>query len=164
MLGSYRKHFHRKCPKISDLLINFDQTLIYLTHWGWVTHICVSKLTIIGSDNGLSPDRRQAIIRTNAEILPIGPLRTKLSDILIAIRIFSFKKMHLKMLSGKWRPRCLGLNVLMAELRNMHSENRTDILYIVHGPDMTTWHKYTHFYTVINIITSTVQFHPNNKC
>ena len=25
-----------------------------LTHWGWVTHICVSKLTIIGSENGLS--------------------------------------------------------------------------------------------------------------
>ena len=33
-----------------------------LTHWGRVTHICVGKLTIIGSDNGLSPERRQAII------------------------------------------------------------------------------------------------------
>ena len=33
-----------------------------LTHWGWVTHICVSNLTIIGSDNGLSPGRCQAII------------------------------------------------------------------------------------------------------
>ena len=33
-----------------------------LTHWGRVTHICVSKLTIFGSDNGLSPGRRQAII------------------------------------------------------------------------------------------------------
>ena len=33
-----------------------------LTHWGRVTHICVSKLIIIGSDNGLSPSRRQAII------------------------------------------------------------------------------------------------------
>ena len=32
-----------------------------LTHWGRVTHICVSKLTIIGSDNGLSPGGRQAI-------------------------------------------------------------------------------------------------------
>ena len=31
-----------------------------------MTHICVGKLTIIGSDNGLSPDRRQAIIWTNA--------------------------------------------------------------------------------------------------
>ena len=26
------------------------------THWGRVTHICLSKLTIIGSDNGVSPD------------------------------------------------------------------------------------------------------------
>ena len=33
-----------------------------LTHWGRVTHICVGKQTIIGSDNGLSPGRRQAII------------------------------------------------------------------------------------------------------
>ena len=30
---------------------------IYLTHWGRVTHICVGKLVIIGSDNGLSLDR-----------------------------------------------------------------------------------------------------------
>ena len=37
-----------------------------LTHWGRVTHICVCKLTIIGSDNGLSPGRRPAIIWTNA--------------------------------------------------------------------------------------------------
>ena len=28
-----------------------------LTHWGRVTHICVSKLTIISPDNGLSPER-----------------------------------------------------------------------------------------------------------
>ena len=47
-----------------------------LTHWDRVTHICSSKLTIIGSDNGLSPDRRQAIIWTNAGILLIGHLRT----------------------------------------------------------------------------------------
>ena len=42
-----------------------------LTYWGRVTHICVSKLNIIGSDNGLQPGRRQAIIRTNAGILLI---------------------------------------------------------------------------------------------
>ena len=33
-----------------------------------VTQLCVSKLTIIGSDNGLSPGRRQAIIWTSAGI------------------------------------------------------------------------------------------------
>ena len=83
-----------------------------LTHWGWVTHICVKKLTIIGSDNGLSPDRRQAIIWTNDGILLIGPLGTNFSEIFIGIHTFSFNKMHLKMSSGKCRPFCLGLNVL----------------------------------------------------
>ena len=52
-----------------------------LTHWGQVMPICVIKLTIIGSDNGLSPGRRQAIIWTNAEILLIWPLGTNFSDI-----------------------------------------------------------------------------------
>ena len=84
----------------------------HLTHWGRVTHICVSRLTIIGSDNGLSPDRRQAIIWTNAGLLLIGPLGTNFSEILIAIHTFSFKKIHLKMSSRKCRPFCLGLNVL----------------------------------------------------
>ena len=86
-----------------------------LTHWGRVTHIhvCVSKLTIFGLDNGLSPDRRQAIIWTNAGILLIGSLRTNFSEILIGILTFSFKKMHLKISSAKWRPFCFGLKVLM---------------------------------------------------
>ena len=75
-------------------------------------HIWVGKLTIIGSDNGLSPGRRQAIIWTNAGILLIEPLGTNFSEILIGIQIFSFKKMRLKMASAKWRPFCLGLNVL----------------------------------------------------
>ena len=84
----------------------------HLTHWGLVTHICVSELTIIGSDNGLSPGWRQAIIWTNAGILLIGSLGTNLSEILIKIYIFSFKTMHLKLSSGNWRPFRLGLNVL----------------------------------------------------
>ena len=87
--------------------------LFSLTHWGRVTHICVSKPTIIGSDNGLSPGRRQSIIWTNAGILLIGPLGTNFSEILIEIYTFSFKKIHLKMSSGKQRPFCLGLNALM---------------------------------------------------
>ena len=85
---------------------------LVLTHWGRVKHICVSKLIIIGSDNGLSPGRCQAIIWTNAGILLIGHLGTNFSEILIEICTFSFKEMYLKMSSGKWRPSCLGLNVL----------------------------------------------------
>ena len=78
-----------------------------------MTHICVRKLTIIGSDNSLSPDRRQAIIWTNAGILLIGPLGTNFSQILIEILTFSIKKMRLKVSSAKRRPFCLGLDVLM---------------------------------------------------
>ena len=90
-----------------------DQVNTCLTYWGPVTHICISKLTITGSDNGLSPGRRQAIIWTNAGILLIGPLGTNFSQVLIEIHKFSFKKMRLKVSSGKWRPCCLGLNVLI---------------------------------------------------
>ena len=77
-----------------------------------MTNICISDLTIIGSDNGLSPGRRQAIIRTNAGILLKRPLGTNFSEILIEILLFSFKKMRLKVSSAKRRPFCLGLNVL----------------------------------------------------
>ena len=90
--GGHTKHnclqdqanFHR-----SRNMVNFNSL-------SRMTHICVSKLTIIGSDNGLSPGRRQAIIWTNAGILLIRTLRTNFSDILSEIHGFSFTKMHLK--------------------------------------------------------------------
>ena len=83
-----------------------------LTHWGQVTHICLIKLTIIGSENGLSPGRHQAIIWTSAGILLIGTLGTNFSEILSEIHAFSFKKIRLKKSTAKWRPFCRGLNEL----------------------------------------------------
>ena len=53
VIGALLKIWHPKHLPVPDL---------YLTHEGRVTHICVGKLTIIGSDNGLAPGRRQAII------------------------------------------------------------------------------------------------------
>ena len=94
----------------NENLVNLN-VIASLTHWGRVTHICVSKPTTIGSDNGMWPGRRQAIIWTNAEILLIGSLGTNFSEILIENKTFSFKKIPLIMSSGKWRPFCLGLNV-----------------------------------------------------
>ena len=87
-----------------------------LNHWGWVTHICISKLTVIGSDNGLSPGGRQAIIWTNAGILFVQTLGRNFSETLSQMHTFSFKKMHLKMLSVKWWPFCLSLNVLILRI------------------------------------------------
>ena len=59
-----------------------------------MTHIYVSssKLTIIGSDNGLLPGRRQAIIWTSGGILLIRPIQTNFNEILIKIDTFSFLK------------------------------------------------------------------------
>ena len=89
-----------------------------LTHWGRVTHLCVSKLASIASDSGLSPGRRQAIIWNNAGLLLIGPLGTYFSEILIEIPTFSLKKICLKISSAKCRPFCLGLNVLTQDCDN----------------------------------------------
>ena len=75
----------------------WEWSLLLLTHQDRVMHICVSKLTIIGSDNGLSPGRRQVIIWTNTELLLIRTAGTNFSEILSEVHIVSFKKMHLKM-------------------------------------------------------------------
>ena len=93
----------RRCES-GAVIMRSNMTNYFLTHWGRATHICVGKLTTIGSDNGLSPGRRQAIIWTIAGILLIGPLGTNFSEISIGIQLFSLKKMHLKMSSAKWRP------------------------------------------------------------
>ena len=95
------RHFYWECPLTA-----------VLTHWGRATHICVGKLTIIGSGNGWSPGRRQAIVGTNAGILLIGPLGTNFSEISIEIQTFSLKHIRLKMSSAKCCSFRLGLNVL----------------------------------------------------
>ena len=51
-----------------------------LTHWGRVTHICVNKLTIISSDNGLSPSHYlnqcwEIVVWTTRNLLKWNPNR-----------------------------------------------------------------------------------------
>ena len=58
-------------------------------------YVLVNRVSI-GSDNGLSPIWRQAIIWTNARLLLIGPSWTNFSEILTKLQNFSFVKMHLK--------------------------------------------------------------------
>ena len=83
-----------------------------------VPHIYASLNRVsIGSDNGLSPIRRQAITWTNAGFLLNGLLRTNISEILIWILSFSSKKMRLKVSSAKRRPFFLGFNVLRIDRR-----------------------------------------------
>ena len=101
-----------KTLNFARLILQLSLSDLLLTHSSRVTHICVNKLTIVVWDNGLSPERRQAIIWTNARILLIGPFSRNFSEILIVIHTFSFNKMRLNMSSAKRRPFPLGPNVL----------------------------------------------------
>ena len=95
-----------------------------------MTHIYVSKLIIIGSDNGLLSGRRQAIIRANAGILLLGPLRTNFSEILIKSHKFPRTKMPLKVSSGKCRPFCLGF-IVLSDTYNPHANSIKKMIYTI---------------------------------
>ena len=84
-----REHCIGQTAWAAVIIMSWINMLRLEHYWGRVTHICLSKLTIIGSDNVLSPGRHQAIIRTNAGILLNGPLGTNFSEMLIK------KKNHL---------------------------------------------------------------------
>ena len=92
--------------------------LFIITSVSWFMHTknihrsIVSKLTITDSDNGLSPDRRQAIIWTNAGLLVIGPLGANFSGMLIEIYRVSVKKHAFENVVWQWPPFCLGFHVL----------------------------------------------------
>ena len=94
----------------------------------------ISKLTIIASDNGLVHGRRHAIILINAGTLLIGPLGAIFSEILI--RTFSLKKTYLKMSSAKWRPFCLGLNLLNTSFEWGFELSLTNVLTVVFHESM----------------------------
>ena len=94
-----------------------------LTHCDRVTHMWVGNLTNIGTDNGLSPGRNQAIIWTNVGILSIRPLGTNLSEFIFEIHKFWIKKMHLKRSSANWRSFFLSLNVLTGHRHNSDMGN-----------------------------------------
>ena len=71
---------------------------------------------IIGSDNGLSPIQRQAIIQDNAVLLSVDILGTFSFDILIKSQILSWIKMHMRVSSAKWPQFFLGLIVLGSQI------------------------------------------------
>ena len=76
---------------------------------GRMTHICVSKLTSIGSHNGMSPDRRQVVIWTNAGIFSIRTLETNSGEIVSEIksRENAFENVSWKMAALLSRPQCV---------------------------------------------------------
>ena len=95
------------------VILNAAEWRIYThthTHIYIYLYICVTKLSIIGSNNGLSPVRCQAIIWTNAGILLIEPLGTNWS---IFIDENAFQNVICEMASILSRPQCV--NVILAK-------------------------------------------------
>ena len=72
----------------------FSRTYTNVNSLGQSDGYMRGKLTTIGSDNGLSPVRRQAIIQTNTGILLIGPLGTNFGEILIEIQTSTVVTTH----------------------------------------------------------------------
>ena len=133
-------HIQHNCSSTGKVTLKDIKLIssLALTHWVPVMNICISKLTIIESDNDLSLGQCQAIIWTNAGILLIPILGTHFGEIFSKVHTFSFKKMHLKLLSVKWHPFCLCFNVL--------KHNRTQqTIHCIHD----SW--YVPFYTLTHL-------------
>ena len=120
----------------------------------------------IGSDNGLLPIWRQAIIWTNAALLSIGPSWTTFNEIWNKIRNLSLK-MHLKMSSVKWRPFCSGgdeltANVIHAANTVLYERASVKVESLVHP---WTWYDYCFKYLITfmqisqRLVSITWQFH-----
>ena len=93
----------------------WDTTIMYCSHWGRMTHICMrhwpgSSLAKLMACRllGTRPLPEPILIHCQLD----SGLWINFSKIIIEIRTFSLKIMHLKMSSAKCRPSYLALNVL----------------------------------------------------
>ena len=86
----------------------------FLTHWGRVTHICGGNLTIIGSDNGLSPSHYLNHCWNIVNWTPRNKLHWNFNrNSNIFIQENSLQNVACEMASI-----CLGLNVLINSTHN----------------------------------------------
>ena len=108
---------HRRALSWEDLMIPISKTRLKitfleshsdlpganeLTHWGLVMHNCYwigSSLVQILACHDYD------------DLLSTGRPGTNFSEIWVKTHQFSFKKMHLKMMTPKCQPFCLGVNV-----------------------------------------------------
>ena len=91
----YCHHLAFKCHTYTHTVLNYPP---YCRIYATVNHVS------IGSDNGLSPIRRQAIIWISSDLLSIRPSGTNFSEMITKIQKFSFTKMHMKISSAKRWP------------------------------------------------------------
>ena len=84
-----------------------------LTHWGQVTHICVSEPGHYCFVKWFEPVRRRAITRKNDNLFSVGPLETRFCEIIIKIQKPLSKKAHSKTRKRNWKchPQSVGQRV-----------------------------------------------------
>ena len=97
-----RIHYQLLLHVVINLLRASDAYIYHIYIDSIYIHIYVGNLTIIGSENGLAPTKRQAIIWSNAGILLFGPTETNLSELFnrnpyIFIKENVFEKVGCKM-------------------------------------------------------------------
>ena len=107
---------------------NYCFLWILLIHWGRVTHTCISKLTIVGSDTGLSPSHylnqcQDIVYRTLTNILQWNFNRNSY----IFIQENAYENAIWKMEALLSRPQCVNSlgpsNVHISDLGNTGSGN-----------------------------------------
>ena len=114
-----------------------------ITHWGRVTHICVGNLTSIGSYNGLSPGRRQAIIWTNAGIFVNWTLGNKLrwnfnQNSNIFFQENPFENVVWNIAAILSRPQCDNLSTILTSKYRPLISPCPHFRYSIAGPMMTS--------------------------
>ena len=130
-------------------MLKSRQLMVGSTHWGRVTHICVSKILTISSNNGLSPGRRQAIIWNDAGILGIGRLGINFSGILIEINILSCKKYYDDVKMGAIASQITSLTIVYsfvysdADQRKHQSSASLAFVWGIHRGPVNSPHKWS---------------------
>ena len=135
-----------------------------LTHWGRVTHICVSDLTSIGSDNGLMPGRHQVIIRTNAGILLIRPLGTNFSEFSVEILNIFIQENAFESVVCEKAAICFGLNELRysgdeIKCPTPHNSNEAHFIHQLPTMQWNLFFRRPHMAPVWSMNTSLIHYH-----
>ena len=106
--SNYYLFMPRRCRwNFKCVIFKHSSVISFLTYWGRIYASVI--YAIIGSDNGLSPARHQAVIWTNTSKVSIRPEGTYFSEIVFKIQKFSFKEMPLETSSAptlSW-PKCV---------------------------------------------------------
>ena len=95
---------------------------VSVTEWEYIyAYTCLKSSPLVPhisvSEFGSALVQIMAWRRIGAGLLPIGPLGTNFHGIWIKMQNFSFKQMHLKTSSAKWRPFCPGVDELICQIQ-----------------------------------------------